>query len=451
MSTEEEPTKESTPLREKYIPFRRAEIVEMCLSEGRFDEQQQESFRKFCDILNSLVHVQFHQSLEEFKDCYAPYNPDLTDPPGPHTQPSADKEAHLYKVFEHILERANYETLPQKILDEALEGETLVKVKTTVDMDDFDKILCFYRGDVFEEMTSRKFLFRKVRQSVDVFQRVAMLIKFKDEAYHDAKDKKKKKRARQVRNFEPGKAYLFFYKNIPKYDLELLFPNVTIEMNRLDKFLFSVPLAGTGVMMLVKVVPQLLIILGVILFFTAGQEVAQRFTNTTEEQVTNTMPLLTALLAVFMALGGFAFKLYSDFTNKKIKFHKMVTDTLFFRNLDSNLGVINRLTDLAEEEETKEMILVYYHLLTHQGEPLHKEQLDRKIEQWMEEKLGVKVDFDIDGPLNNLSRISAPGLGAAGEEVCLLETDTNGEIRILSLQLAKAVIDHVWDHMYDYE
>ena len=40
--------------------------------------------------------------------------------------------------------------------------------------------------------------------------------------------------------------------------------------------------------------------------------------------------------------------------------------------------------DAAEEEETKEIILVYYHLLT-SPDPLTPAQLDDRIERWMEE------------------------------------------------------------------
>ncbi|WP_242053080.1 hypothetical protein [Planktothricoides raciborskii] len=62
------------------------------------------------------------------------------------------------------------------------------------------------------------------------------------------------------------------------------------------------------------------------------------------------------------------------------------------------------MIDAAEEEECKEIILVYYHLLRN-PEPMTPEELDDIIEQWMNEKFDPKIYFDIKGFLQNLQTI----------------------------------------------
>ena len=58
--------------KEHFIPFRKSDIVAMCLRDSDFDAQQQEDFAHCCSLLQSIFHFEFHQSLEQLKDRYAP-------------------------------------------------------------------------------------------------------------------------------------------------------------------------------------------------------------------------------------------------------------------------------------------------------------------------------------------------------------------------------------------
>jgi hypothetical protein len=166
------------------------------------------------------------------------------------------------------------------------------------------------------------------------------------------------------------------------------------------------------------------------------------------------MPVLAALLSIIVVLGGFAVRQYNTYKTKQMKFLKNVTDTLFFRNLSSNTGVLQSLIDTAEEEECKEIILVYYHLLTDPA-PLTAAQLDDKIEAWVEQNFGVKIDFDINGPLQNLEKLRGkillPGQDEAqAPEKALLTRDGRGVCHLLSLEESKTIIDYIWDNAFRY-
>ena len=58
----------------RFIPFRKQDIVDMC-SEELNNSTQQTSFKQFCDLLASLIHYDYHATLEALKNNYAPFDP----------------------------------------------------------------------------------------------------------------------------------------------------------------------------------------------------------------------------------------------------------------------------------------------------------------------------------------------------------------------------------------
>jgi len=422
---------------ESFIPYRRADIIDLCIQDGKLTEAESDKFKSFCEILSAYYHFEFHHLLETLKENYVPFNPDadtkLRFTPTPSEQ--AGMEAQLVETFERVLRRANYTPLAEATLQRALEKESLIALKTQVDVDDFDRMVLYHRGDT-TKTTSLKKLFRQVEVSIDIFERVVLLLKFKDAAYFQEKG--------QDTDFSPGRMHVYFYKNIPKNDLELLFPNVQIGMTWKDRLLLVVPALGAGVSVIIKALPNLLLIIGVILFFALGPSVSSRW-GVGQTDVNNIMPILVAILSLVIALGGLAFKQYTSYKNKRLEFLKNVTETLFFRNLASNASVFNALIDAAEEEECKEVILVYYHLLTHKGK-LSPAQLDGQIEEWMRRKFGTEIDFDIDQTLRQLE-----ALHGDGPKVSLLTRDAQGFCHVLPLDEAKALIDQIWDNVFQFD
>jgi len=436
--------------REAFIPFRRADIVELCLEDGQLTDAEAKKFRDFCSLLSAYYHFKFHAYLERLKDNYVPFNPDgdtksrieLT------LEEQSDKEAKLVADFKTILESANYVPLSQESLEEAFKGQSLIALKTDVDFNDFEQMICYSRGDTKTIAWQQKKAFLKIDKVFDVFERVVLLIKFKDEAYFLSK----KEKPNQLK-FKPGKIYIYFYKNIPKFDIEFLFPNVKTSMTWKDRLLFGIPAIGAAIPLTLKILPQLLLIIGVILFVIIGPSSLKEL-SVSEDDVKDFLPALVAMLSLLATLGGFAFRQYTVYKSKQIAFQKNVTETLFFRNLGSNAGVFQSLIDAAEEEECKEIILVYYHLLSSKT-PLTPEQLDNRIETWMDEKFGTKINFDINGPLKNLEAIRGKIVkdGSSPDnlpEIPLLTKDDQGNCQVLSLEDALAAIDYVWDNAFLY-
>ena len=59
---------------DRFIPYRKQDIIEMCLRELQLDDSEL-SFRQFSDLLSNSLHVEYHQTLESLKNDYAPFDP----------------------------------------------------------------------------------------------------------------------------------------------------------------------------------------------------------------------------------------------------------------------------------------------------------------------------------------------------------------------------------------
>ena len=434
--------------REAFIPYSRQALISHCLSDNLLSAIEVEQFKEFCQILGAYYHFKFHSYLENIKLNYTPFNPDSSTLLAQSAYDLDSKKAitaSLIADITTVLEKANYYPLSEGVLKRALADDSLFDLKTEVDFNDFEEMLCYCQGDTHRTIKVKKF-WRTKERKIDIFSRVVLLIKFKEEQHFKGKPTQKTQL-----NFKPGHIYLYLYKNLSKLDLEFIFPNVEMSMNWKDRLLFGIPAVGAGISLVVRILPQILLIVGVFLYVILG-EIPNSVIPVREEEVRNVTPLLVTTLSLLATLGGFAFKQYTSYKSKQIKFQKNITETLFFRNMANNVGVFQYLIDAAEEEECKEIILVYYHLLISKV-PLTSEQLDDRIESWMLEKTNKTIDFDIDNTIQCLEAIQGKiNLDSDNSKVVstLLQKDKHGYLQVLPLEQALKVIDYVWDNAFKY-
>ena len=437
--------------REAFIPYSRRDLIELCIKDGKLPDASLQKFRDFCSLLLAYYHFKLHRILEILKENYAPFNPDFNSKNIVDYSCSqlAMMKSKVVENFKEILEQGNYYPISQASLKRAFQKKSLIQLKTNVNLDNFEEMICYCRGDIYKRIKVKRF-FREIEKKIDVFERVALLIKFQN-----TKDINSPENLLEEYNSMPSKIYLYLYKNIPKDDIEFLFPNIKISMTLKDRLMLIVPAIGAAVPIALKILPQLLLIIGVIIFLVFGPSYVERLNlKANQEDIKNVTGILIATLSLLLTLGGFCFKQYTQYKNQHIKFQKQVTETLFFKNIANNLGVFQSLVDDAEEEECKEIILVYYHLLT-SNTPLTPKQLDNKIEAWMEQNFDTKIDFDINGPLNNLAKIKGKIISHVKSEeeipeISLLTYDKNGCCQVLSIDNAKKLIDHIWDNLFVY-
>ena len=411
------------PNRSRFIPFRKADIVTMCIDASDWTTGQAEQFREFYRILDALFHFEYHRNLETLKNCYAPFNPDADTQLLTQNTPEEKRKLQKELVTEltAVLNAANFEQITAEDLEQALTEESLFKIRLEVDFNDFDDVIFFRRGEsVKQETLVTLYGLRKKRFKFTNYDRVAVYIKFKEQQYFEEHN-------RRNLNFLPGSTIIKLFQNVPKADLEMLFPNSKVRMKTIDKLIIGVPAAVSGIVVIVTKLGATLILLASVVAFWLG--LSQEETQLNQKH-------LIALGAGLATLGGFLFRQISKFKNRKIKFMKALSDNLYFKNLDNNAGVFHHLIDAAEEEEVKEAILAYFFLLQ-KNQPLEKDALDAMIEKWFETGWNCKIDFEIDDALKKLERLK-------------LITRIGSTLQCLPLTEAKSQLDHIWDNYFTF-
>jgi len=413
-----------TRARDRFIPFRKTDIITMCCDDSRMQAGDSEAFRELCRILEALFHFEFHRRLEALKNCYAPFNPDadtrLVD--GYTSKEKKRLQQELVSEMTAVLDSANFEKITSEDLSQALAEESLFKIRLEVDFDDFEDVIFFRRGESVKQETLVSFWgLRKKSFSFTNYDRVAIYLKFKEHQYFEAQGRKKL-------NFIPGSTIVKLFHNVPKADLEMLFPNSRVRMKTIDKLIIGVPAVVSGVVVVVTKLGASLILIAAVAAFWLGFS---------REQVQLDQKHLIALGAGLATLGGFLFRQINKFKNRKIKFLKALADSLYFKNLDNNTGVFYHLIDAAEEEEIKEAVLAYFFLLT-EKQPLAKKELDERIEKWFESRWNTRVDFEIDDALAKLARLG------------LVDTRDGERLQCQPLKEAKRRLDDIWDNYFRF-
>jgi len=407
-------TEQSPDTSYRFIPFRKRDVVEMCLQDVKLTGQEAD-FRQLYYMLSSIFHFEFHQIIESLKDRYAPLDPDTDTRAVERTQALSD--LNFVELLGGLLEKANYEQITEDELNQALIEASLFKIRLHVDFDDFSEVLLFCRGvSQREEILTSLFGLIKKNICFTNYDRVVLYIRFRDD-YDGAHA--------GMPTCKPGATLLKLFQNVPKADLEMLFPNTAVRMRLMDKLLIGVPAVISGGIVLTTKLGASLVLLGSLLGFWLGLS---------SEPVELNKTGIMILLAGVAALGGYFWKQFNNFKNRKLRFMQALTQNLYFKNLDNNAGVFHRLANDAEEEECKEAVLAYYFLLTSKT-PMTRAELDRAIEHWLHEKWQCTVDFEIDDALNKL-------------RVLGLVSESDKKLSAVSIQKGIKVLDARWDDYF---
>ncbi len=373
---------------ERFIPVSLERLIADLVSSDLLSRSQQLEFSQFCHTYTTLFHAWSHRELEQLKHRYRPFNPDrdtLILDMSEKDQPLSDFKTRLYEV----LDQANYERLSEHALEEALNKISPHGVKVSVDFDEFVDVALYYRGSAIHTELHRdwkRLQFKKKPVDVLIYRRLFVLLQPKNRQQwieHLVKNKKMSHRKAEKKADETLKAlgvngdhevvYLKMFKDIPRADLEMLFPNTRVQIRLFDKIRLAV-LGGSG---------------------TAGGVMA------TVSKLSAAIDPMSALIAIGSLLGVLWRQVVKIFS-QRAKYSAILTRNLYFYSLDTNMGALSYLADMAEMEECKEAILAYYFLLT-EG-PCDRENLDQHIESYIKKQYALPMDFEIDDGLAKLQQ-----------------------------------------------
>jgi hypothetical protein len=203
--------------------------------------------------------------------------------------------------------------------------------------------------------------------------------------------------------------YIKLFKNIPRTDLEMIFPNTAIKFRLADKIKLGAS-AGGGLGM------------GVV---GAAGKIAMLASN----------PLAAA--GAVAGLGGIAFRQAMNFVNQKQRYMVVMAKNLYFHSMADNRGVILKLAARAAEEDVKEEMLLYSVLAREPATRADIPAIDKAIESWLAKTFGITVNFDVE---DALSRLMADGI---------VREEPDGRLVALSPREAALHIDGMWDGFLD--
>nr|WP_315149035.1 TMEM143 family protein [uncultured Flavobacterium sp.] len=404
--------------REHYIPFDKEFLLEQQLAAFASDKKQTENFKKLFDIIEHYFHYEAFNLIKDIKQHYAFFDPDLH--PKERETFKGKSDFGLFKEnLLKVLDLSNYRRVSQETLDQAFKDSDLIGLKLAIDLDIYKDYEIYVRGQDTAKEKVNKYIFWKKKIEVEYYDRVMIYL-----SYHDADYYKKDKLKKNKSLIEPGTVVLKIFKRVPKNDLETIFPNAIPKMSLTDKLLLWVPGLVGGISLLsAKVIPALIKMQSAV---ESGETI----------DLLNSKTSLNQGLIALGILGAYLFRQYNNFVNKKIKYSKMLSDSLYFKNLGNNSGAFYSLLNSSEEEVLKETILAYS-FLNKSKTPLSEDELDEQIESWFKTKHNKDLDFDVNDALQKLKNSG-------------LAFKTNGKWEVIPLEKALIRMDEIWDGVFDY-
>jgi len=417
---------DSQRAREHFIPLTRFALMERLTAPQAWPKGEARAARRFFNYLDYWRHQRYGMKLLELEQSYEPFSPDsdllLTRK---FTQDELDHmQGSVIEQMREILKRANYEEIDPQVITDIMTAETHYGLDLHVDFTLFEECLVFYRGASTrkdQRRTLRKFL-RKEEFDVPIFQRLFLLFKMKplEKSIREIMAKEKLSRKEAERMAKKQRAhlpalvtddniYMKLFKNIPRSDVEMVFPNTVVKYRMFDKIKLG---GGSAVG------------IGTSVAVAAGK-VGAAAAN----------PIAAVMLVG--GLGAAVFRQAMNFVNTKQRYLVIMAQNLYFHSLADNRGVMILLVDRAAEEDVKEEILLYSVLAKEQARRSDLEAIDFAIEKYLKGAFGIDVDFDLD---DALSRLLADGI---------VTEDENGVLHTLPPKEAAKRLDAMWDVFLD--
>lgn len=408
-----------------FIPISRTDILKVLLSNELWPSQSQQSLA--ADVLNKIGLLRQHRSgvmLNRLSDIYDPFNSD--DETVNLTEASEQERLEKRRIFnaklKELVASANYRELSTEELEDILTKASPDGVHVDVDFQEYEVKLMFYRGESQTQKTRRdiKNLFlKKITYDVPTFERLFIAIKFKseadriheimrDESIDEAKAQKKLQKMRRMLppSFSTDHIYIKVFKDIPRYDVEMLFPNIRVKMKYRDKLqLGGSALFGT-LTWAIGTASKLLVAVALSPIMLAG--------------------------ALITGVGGIMYAQVRNIFITRDRYRMQLAQSLYFQNLANNQAALALMVDEAEEEDVKEEALLYVNLLR---TPVHISQLNRlglRINDFIRTKYGVSVNFDIRDALNRLVSMG------------LVTQSPTGDLRAMPVDEASRYLHEQW-------
>ena len=228
------------------------------------------------------------------------------------------------------------------------------------------------------------------------------------------------------RGMRPGAALIKHFRNVAAAELVTLHPGARPSMRPRDQVFLAAPAIVAGAPVLLNLWPALTVIFAVLAAYFGARGVIE------QSELRRALAAASGLIAV----GAFVMRQRMKYETQSLRYQKQLADTVYFRNLANNTGVIDLVVGAGEEQDLKEALVAYWALRRAGGE-LSKDEIDKAAEAFLRDQFGLAIDFEVSDALAKLERLEL--------------VSRNGD-RITALAPAEALarLDARWDGLFKF-
>jgi hypothetical protein len=397
----------TVPAREHYIPLRCSALIDFLCGDKDLADEERNRFQRFCRLVTAIHHYEFEKRLEELSSCYAPFDPDAETKELAKFS-AADQQRRLndlYCDFAWLMERADFRHLSREDFEPCHQEVSAWGIPMNVDFSAFEHIALFARGDVVQKRMRwrwRRF-YRAEVADVPVYQRLVLILKLRPHRRIDER-------------VDKNCVYLKLFKDIPKLDIKMLLPGARVHLSFFDRSKIGFPLLSG--------------------LAAAAWSILKDIGETFERVFTVSGGLTTTVWTLALGGIGYGYRSFYGYMQTKQRYRLNLTQSLYFQNLDNNAGVLFRLLNEAEEQESRQTILAFYFLWRNAGpDGWTRDEAEKFAEQYLDRATHLQVAFAVSEALNKLESLR-------------LVTKNADRYRALPLSSAIEILTEDWENYF---
>ncbi|MFZ2031390.1 MAG: DUF3754 domain-containing protein [Vitreimonas sp.] len=413
---------EGTPKPDGYIAVRRAALAEGIAAADGLPEGEAGAFGDVLKLLDALLQYEAHEQLEALKALYDPLDPDA--PPARRNVTPAALDA-FEAAFVEALARANFVEIDHDTVQTREATKLLTGLSIKPSQAGIRRIRFFARGVRPEKVALRTWAGIGTREiEAEMMTDVVVFVGFKAEAEVQRADKQAF--AKMRRGVRPGAALIKHFRNVATAELVTLHPGARPSMRPRDQVFLAAPAIVAGAPVLLNLWPALTVIFAVLAAYFGARGMIE------QSELRRALAAASGLIAV----GAFVMRQRLKYETQTLRYQKQLADTVYFRNLANNTGVIDLVVGAGEEQDVKEALIAYW-ALRRGGGALTRDEIDAAAEGFLRERFAIEIDFEVSDALAKLERLE------------LIARD-GGRITALPPAEALAKLDERWDGLFKF-
>jgi hypothetical protein len=391
-----------TETQEDYVPLHTTDLVEFLAQHPALEPHTVGTFRRVASLILAIEHHLYRQRHEQLLYAYAPLDPDLdrmlATVPTPNQRDDLIDETR--QRIQSVLERANYRRLSKEEVECTLEAASDWGVRMRVNFELQEWMDVYTRGLVVgtrRQRSWRKF-YRFETWEVPLYQRLVVVFRARED--HPQK-------------FDTQRVYLRMFKNVPRQDIDMMLPGAGVQMSWIDHSKIVLPSVYTAGMTMWRILKYFFMLAFLGVFKTIG------------------IVIITILAA------GYGIKSLLTFrVNTQRRYLLNMTQSLYYQSLGNNIGVLLRVLEEGEQQESCESILAYFVALQNGFRPMSLEQINATCRDLIQQASGINTDFDTESTVKNLVQLG------------LVRYQQDGWVA-LPLHEAIQQLDQLWDNWFN--